>query len=140
MTSRQQLYEWEKQVAEGGSRLDKLKALRLETGKQFFLAKKKRQAVKDLDVRRWALTANQTVDLADFTASPDWVGKFKRYLLLFCLTYDIGKVLFFPDITALSIGRSRSMSPRSPYSKRLKSSKVPKLALRLSDQGSQSMD
>ncbi|GAU97301.1 hypothetical protein RvY_08622 [Ramazzottius varieornatus] len=42
--------------------MDKLKALGLETGKQFFLAKKKKHVVKDLDLRRRALTAKQTCD------------------------------------------------------------------------------
>ncbi|GAU95232.1 hypothetical protein RvY_06882-1, partial [Ramazzottius varieornatus] len=32
-----------------------------------------------MDLRRWALTANETVNLAGFTASPDWIGKLKRY-------------------------------------------------------------
>ncbi|GAU95248.1 hypothetical protein RvY_06896 [Ramazzottius varieornatus] len=41
VTSIRQLYDWEKQVVEGGSRLDKLKALRLDVGEQFFLAKRK---------------------------------------------------------------------------------------------------
>ncbi|GAU90694.1 hypothetical protein RvY_03074 [Ramazzottius varieornatus] len=54
--------DWEKHVEAGGSRMDKLKALRLETGIQFFLAKKK-HVVKDLNLRRWALTANQAVGL-----------------------------------------------------------------------------
>ncbi|GAU98408.1 hypothetical protein RvY_09560 [Ramazzottius varieornatus] len=79
VTSIRQLYDWEKQVVEGSSRLDKLKALRLDIGKQFFLAKRKKQVVKDLDLRRWALTANETVNVAGFTASPDWIGKLKRY-------------------------------------------------------------
>ncbi|GAU93974.1 hypothetical protein RvY_05824 [Ramazzottius varieornatus] len=78
VTSIRQLYEWKKQKVEGGSRLDKLKALRLDVGKQFFLAKRKKQVVKDLDLRRWALTANETVNLAGFTAPPDWIGKLGR--------------------------------------------------------------
>ncbi|GAU94779.1 hypothetical protein RvY_06496 [Ramazzottius varieornatus] len=69
----------ERQVREGGSRPDKLKASRLETGKQFFLAKKKPHVVKDMDIRRWAVTANREIGLEDFTASPYWVGKFKQY-------------------------------------------------------------
>ncbi|GAU94843.1 hypothetical protein RvY_06551 [Ramazzottius varieornatus] len=80
VTSVRQLQDWEKHVETGGSRMDKLKALRLETGKQFFLAKKKKKhVVKDLDLRRWALTANQAVGLEGFKASPDWVEKLKRY-------------------------------------------------------------
>ncbi|GAU94027.1 hypothetical protein RvY_05875 [Ramazzottius varieornatus] len=59
--------------------MDKLKALRLETGKQFFLAKQKPHTVRDMDIRRWAVTANRTISLVGFTASPDWVGKLKRY-------------------------------------------------------------
>ncbi|GAU91459.1 hypothetical protein RvY_03707 [Ramazzottius varieornatus] len=79
VTSIRQLQEWERHVAEGGSRYDKLKALRLETGKQFFLAKQKPHIVKDMDIRRWAVTANRTIGLVGFTASPDSVGKLKRY-------------------------------------------------------------
>ncbi|GAU98745.1 hypothetical protein RvY_09853 [Ramazzottius varieornatus] len=79
VTSARELSEWERQVREGGSRPDKLKALRLETGKQFFLAKKKPHVVKDMDIRRWAVTANREIDLEGFTASPYWVGKFKQY-------------------------------------------------------------
>ncbi|GAV06941.1 hypothetical protein RvY_16849 [Ramazzottius varieornatus] len=52
VTSVLQLQDWEKHVEAGGSRMDKLKGLRLETGKQFFLAKKKKHVVKDLDRRR----------------------------------------------------------------------------------------
>ncbi|GAU99279.1 hypothetical protein RvY_10305 [Ramazzottius varieornatus] len=79
VTSVRQLQDWEKHVEAGGSRMDKLKAPRLETGKQFFLAKKKKHVVKDLDLRRWALTAHQAVRLEGFKASPDWIGKQKRY-------------------------------------------------------------
>ncbi|GAU88554.1 hypothetical protein RvY_01235 [Ramazzottius varieornatus] len=79
VTSIRQLQEWERHVAEGGSRYDKLKALRLETGKQFFLAKQKPHIVKDMNIRLWAITANRTIGLVGFTASPDWVGKLKRY-------------------------------------------------------------
>ncbi|GAU90491.1 hypothetical protein RvY_02898 [Ramazzottius varieornatus] len=79
VTSIRQLQEWERHVSEGGSRYDKLKALRLETGKQFFLAKQKPHIVKDMDIRRWAVTANRTIGLVGFMASPDWVGKLKRY-------------------------------------------------------------
>ncbi|GAU90143.1 hypothetical protein RvY_02607 [Ramazzottius varieornatus] len=39
VTSIRQLTEWKRQLAEGGSRIDKLKAIRLETGKQFLIAK-----------------------------------------------------------------------------------------------------
>ncbi|GAU96618.1 hypothetical protein RvY_08041 [Ramazzottius varieornatus] len=74
-----QLRDWKKQLAEGGSRFDKLKVIRLETAKQYFMAKQKRQVVKDLDLQRWAITANNDVDLPGFTASPYWVSKFKRY-------------------------------------------------------------
>ncbi|GAU90948.1 hypothetical protein RvY_03295 [Ramazzottius varieornatus] len=77
VTSIRQLQEWERHVSEGGSRYDKLKALRLETGKQFFLAKQKPHIVKDMDIQRWAVTANRTIGLVGFMASPDWVGKLK---------------------------------------------------------------
>ncbi|GAU94117.1 hypothetical protein RvY_05946 [Ramazzottius varieornatus] len=70
--------DWKKQLAEGGCRFDKLKVIRLETAKQYFMAKQKRQVDKDLDLQRWAITANNDVDLPGFTASPYWVSKFKR--------------------------------------------------------------
>ncbi|GAV09075.1 hypothetical protein RvY_18673 [Ramazzottius varieornatus] len=74
-----QLRDWKNQLAEGGSRFDKLKVIRLETAKQYFMAKQKRQVVKDMDLQRWAITANNDVDLPGFTASPYWVSKFERY-------------------------------------------------------------
>ncbi|GAV08557.1 hypothetical protein RvY_18228 [Ramazzottius varieornatus] len=79
VTGVRQFQDWEKHVEAGGSRMDKLKRLRLETGKQFFLAKKKKHVVKDLHLRRWGLTAYQAVGLEGFKASPDWIGKLKRY-------------------------------------------------------------
>ncbi|GAV08542.1 LOW QUALITY PROTEIN: hypothetical protein RvY_18215 [Ramazzottius varieornatus] len=91
VTSIRQLYDWKKQVVEGDSRLDKLKALRLDVGKQFFPAKRKKQVVKDLDLRRWALTANETVNLAGFTASPDWIEKLKWYQQFFVLRFPSTK-------------------------------------------------
>ncbi|GAU88558.1 hypothetical protein RvY_01239 [Ramazzottius varieornatus] len=55
--------------------MDKLEALRLEAGKQFFLAKKRKHMVKNLDQRRWALTANRAMGLEGFKASTDWTEK-----------------------------------------------------------------
>ncbi|GAU93169.1 hypothetical protein RvY_05149 [Ramazzottius varieornatus] len=69
----------ERQVEDGGSRIDKLTALRLETGRQFFLAKQKPHVVKDIDIRRWAVTANREIDLPGFVASSYWVSRSKRY-------------------------------------------------------------
>ncbi|GAU94551.1 hypothetical protein RvY_06306 [Ramazzottius varieornatus] len=70
-TSVSQLNEWEKQKAARGSRIVKLKAIRPETGKPFFLAKQEPHIVKD--------TTNRNLGLAGFTASSWWVAKFKRY-------------------------------------------------------------
>ncbi|GAV06499.1 hypothetical protein RvY_16475 [Ramazzottius varieornatus] len=78
-----QLRDWKKQLAGGGSRFDKLKVIRFETAKQYFMAKQKRQVVKDLNLQRWAIPANNDVDLPGFTASPYWVSKFKRYYGIF---------------------------------------------------------
>ncbi|GAU99680.1 hypothetical protein RvY_10641 [Ramazzottius varieornatus] len=61
-----QLNEWERQLAAGGSRIDKLEAIGLKTGKQFFLAKQKPHVVKDMDIQRWALTTHRDVGLAGF--------------------------------------------------------------------------
>ncbi|GAV04825.1 hypothetical protein RvY_15045 [Ramazzottius varieornatus] len=77
VTSTRQLREWGRHVEEGGSRIDKLKAIRLETGEKFFLAKS--NVVKDLDIQQWAVTANLKICLSGFTGSPHWVGKFKKY-------------------------------------------------------------
>ncbi|GAU97240.1 hypothetical protein RvY_08571 [Ramazzottius varieornatus] len=79
VTSTGQLREWGRHVEEGGSRIDKLKAIRLETGEKFFMAKQKPNVVKDLDIQQWAVTANRKICLSGFTGSPHWVGKFKKY-------------------------------------------------------------
>ncbi|GAV01559.1 hypothetical protein RvY_12253 [Ramazzottius varieornatus] len=70
VTSTRQLREWGRHVEEGGSRIDKLKAMRLETGEKFFLAKQKPNVVKDLDIQQWAVTANRKICLSGFTGSP----------------------------------------------------------------------
>ncbi|GAU98530.1 hypothetical protein RvY_09663-1 [Ramazzottius varieornatus] len=79
VTSVCQLNEWKRQVEDGGSLIDKLKALRLETGRQFFLAKQKPHVVKDIDIRRWAVAANREIGLPGFVASSYWVSRFKRF-------------------------------------------------------------
>ncbi|GAU99984.1 hypothetical protein RvY_10913 [Ramazzottius varieornatus] len=78
VTSNRQLREWRNHVGDRGSRIDKLKAIRLETGEKFFLAEQKPNVVKDLDIQQWAVTATREIGLPGFTAS-HWVGKFKKY-------------------------------------------------------------
>ncbi|GAU92892.1 hypothetical protein RvY_04913 [Ramazzottius varieornatus] len=53
VASTRQLREWRDYVEEGGSRIDKLKAIRLKTGEEFFLAKQKPNVVKDLDIQQY---------------------------------------------------------------------------------------
>ncbi|GAV00910.1 hypothetical protein RvY_11693 [Ramazzottius varieornatus] len=73
-TSVRQLNEWKRQLAAGGSRIVKQKAIRLEAGKQLLLAKQKPHVVKDMDIQRWALTTNRDVGLAGFTALSWYYG------------------------------------------------------------------
>ncbi|GAU90233.1 hypothetical protein RvY_02681 [Ramazzottius varieornatus] len=81
VTSVRQLNEWERQVEDGGSRIDKLKALRLVTGRQFFFSKQKPHVVKDIDIRRWAVTANREIGLPGFVASSYWGRLSERFVV-----------------------------------------------------------
>jgi hypothetical protein len=55
VTSTQQLYSFEKQIEQSGSRVDKLKEIWLYTVQQFKEAKNKSLIVHDNDLRRWAI-------------------------------------------------------------------------------------
>ena len=73
------LEEWEKQTRSGGSRDEKLKALRSATAEKFFDTKQNLHIVKDSDIGRWALDVNKTISLSDFKASHAWITTCKRY-------------------------------------------------------------
>ena len=79
VTSIRMLEEWEEQTNSGGSRTDKLEALRLATAEKFFHAKQNLHIVKDSDIGRWALEANNLIGLSGFKASHGWITTFKRY-------------------------------------------------------------
>lgn len=80
LTSKCQLYRWEEQVARGGNRLEKLKKISENVLYQFKKAVKKSVTVHDLDIRKWALQAQNEVSLSSnlFTASVKWVNEFKH--------------------------------------------------------------
>lgn len=80
LTSKCQLYRWEEQIARGGNRLEKLKKISEIVLDQFKEAVKKSVTVHDLDIRKWALQAQDEVSLSSnlFTASVKWVNEFKH--------------------------------------------------------------
>lgn len=74
-----QLYRWEAQVAEGGSRTDKLLYISQYVLEQFNSASDRNLSIHDLDLKRWALKAREVVHLPSqlFTASSKWIHNFK---------------------------------------------------------------
>lgn len=73
------LYRWEKQIEEGGSRLEKLRNISKYVLQQFNNATENRLPVHDIDLKRWGLLAKENVQLASkyFKASSKWVHNFK---------------------------------------------------------------
>lgn len=74
-----QLYRWEKQVADGGSRTDKLLYIAQYVLHQFNSASDRHLPIHDLDLKRWALKAREEAHLSPkfFAASSKWIHKFK---------------------------------------------------------------
>jgi hypothetical protein len=77
ITSVQQLYEFEKQVETQGSGNDKLKEIWTYTFQEFMSAKDKSLIIHDYDLKRWALYKRRENGLENFTASRDWLWRFK---------------------------------------------------------------
>lgn len=78
--SKRQLYRWEEQIMNDGTRYDKLKNISKYVLIQFQEAVEKSLTVHDIDIRRWALKARDEVCLSSnlFTASTKWVHEFKQ--------------------------------------------------------------
>ncbi|GAV04473.1 hypothetical protein RvY_14743 [Ramazzottius varieornatus] len=72
------LRRWEKQLEEGGSRLDKLKWLTNKTTELVRAAKERGEAIPDAAIKKYALQANEEVQLKDFAASVQWVHQFRK--------------------------------------------------------------
>jgi len=73
------LYRWERQIAESGSRTDKLLYISQYVLDQFNSASNRNLSIHDLDLKRWALKAREEVHLSPqlFTASSKWIHNFK---------------------------------------------------------------
>lgn len=73
------LYVWEKQVEEGGNRVEKLSKICEYVLNEFQKAHEKSLPIHDADLRWWALKARSEVNLSHnlFTASTKWVYNFK---------------------------------------------------------------
>jgi len=56
-----QLYQWEKQISNGGNRIEKLKEISEFVLNRFNEAVEKSVTVHDLDLRRWALQARDKI-------------------------------------------------------------------------------
>ena len=77
VTSLDQLRQFDKQIQEGGSRIDKLKSITDYTYGMYRNARNKKLIVKDIDLRRWALKKNSEVKLDNLNGSKMWLKKFK---------------------------------------------------------------
>lgn len=80
ITSKRQLYRWEKEISKGGNTREKLKKISEYVLTQFEDALQKSLPIHDLDIRRWALNARNQLQLsADFfKASDKWIYNFKQ--------------------------------------------------------------
>ena len=77
VTSLKQLRRFDKQIQNGGSRIDKFKSITDYTYEMYKNARNKKLIVKDVDLRRWALKKKNEVKLDNFKASKEWIRKFK---------------------------------------------------------------
>lgn len=79
ITSKQQLYKWEKEISKGGNTEEKLKKLSEYVLSQFEDLEKS-LPIHDLDIRRWVLNARNQLQLPEdfFKASDKWIYNFKQ--------------------------------------------------------------
>lgn len=78
LSNESQLYRWEKQIQNLGTRKDKLKIIWDHTLTEFKKAINAKLIVHDIDIRRWALSKALEINLtSSFKASHWWVWKFK---------------------------------------------------------------
>lgn len=71
------LYEWKKQLENGGSHNDKYLKIWEFVLDQFRLAKETQIIVHDDNLRNWAVAKARELGLESFTASTGWLAKFK---------------------------------------------------------------
>ncbi len=77
LTNESQLYRFEKQIQNYGTRKDKLKIIWDHILDEFKNAMQKKLPVHDNDIRRWAISKARTLEFNSFTASKFWLWKFK---------------------------------------------------------------
>ena len=75
--SLRQLRRWELQVNEGGSRFDKLKQISEYILNNFHIALENKLIIHDADLARWAVRAQEDLNVPGFKASLRWIQKFK---------------------------------------------------------------
>ncbi|KAL5948428.1 hypothetical protein MD21A_iyMicDemo21aOGSv2.0-000274 [Microplitis demolitor] len=73
-----QLYEWERAIKNSGTRFDKLKLIAKHVYDKFKTETSFYNIVRDKDIHKWALEANEDIKLKDFVASRSWILLFKR--------------------------------------------------------------
>jgi len=73
-----ELYVWEKQVLDEGTRYDKIKFVAREVLSSFKAARLNKKSVHDSNLIRWALDAAKKVSFSTFRASKSWVYYFKK--------------------------------------------------------------
>jgi hypothetical protein len=80
LKSREQLYDWQKQVDQKGSRIDILNIIWKATFETFESARRNNLTVHDADLKRWAIeTAKNQQHQIIFKASNSWLRKFKKH-------------------------------------------------------------
>ena len=77
MTHESQLYRFEKQIQNYGTRKDKLKIIWDHALDEFKNAMKKRLPVHDNDIRGWVILKARNLEFDSFTVSKFWLWKFK---------------------------------------------------------------
>ena len=73
LTNQSQLYRFEKQIENYGTRKDKLKMIWDYTLDEFKNAMLKKLPVHDNDLQRWAILKARTLEFTSFTASKFWL-------------------------------------------------------------------
>ena len=69
---------WEETVSRGGTRREKLLQISEYVCNKFVDGIETHAIIHDLDLRRWALQANEKTGLENFKASRHWIWNFKR--------------------------------------------------------------
>jgi len=79
VTKKELLYKWEAQIAEGGTRNEKLLEVSKYVLNKFQSALDKSVPIHDLDINRWALKARYDCKLSPhlFMSSSKWIHNFK---------------------------------------------------------------